>query len=647
MPSPDQPDLVRRRPMVTPWKSPTRRMAACTLGLLLGGLLLLVFPHSVATQELPGSSLEGTVTSPDGRPLDGALIAAIPTGPGSPPHPVATSMSSGGGRFHFDGLAPGPYALTATVPGLAAAYLLGLQVSPGSSVSGVAIRFEGPGVTVSGVVRDAQGHGAGGVPLLATRSSPNDGDIFEVITKPDGSYAITLPRGRYTFRAGAGGLSSELKNIEGADQKLDWTLDPRAEEERGAPPEVVTWIRDHAIPIKTPEAGHGFEDMQPMKKLVGDARIVALGESTHGTREFFQFKHRMLEFLATEMGFTVFGIEANWPESLAVNDYVLNGTGDPARALKGMYFWTWDTQEVLEMIRWMRRYNEDPRHPRKLKFYGFDMQFPSVAADRVLEYLRRVDPESVPAATRVLAPLRRKDAMYSYPRRGADYRESIASGLARLLRQFTENKRLYISRSSEAEWAMAEHQARIVWQAEQNRSAPLSKSPRDRFMADNVRWLLDQEGKDARMMVWAHNGHVAFSTGTYAYKPMGAFLKETYGRAYEVLGFAFNRGGFQARSGSQGLRVFTARPALESSLDGTLARAGIPLFVVDLRTIPPSGPVRNWWYGRHLTRSIGAIYSDAAGVDYFMAESSPSSYDGLIFIESTTAARPNTSLGHP
>jgi erythromycin esterase len=76
---------------------------------------------------------------------------------------------------------------------------------------------------------------------------------------------------------------------------------------------VVEWIRAHAVRLDTVEAGHGFTDMQPLKKVIGNARIVALGEATHGTREFFQLKHRMLEFLATEMGFTIFSIEANMP----------------------------------------------------------------------------------------------------------------------------------------------------------------------------------------------------------------------------------------------------------------------------------------------------------------------------------------------
>src|SRR5271166_2264971 len=80
-----------------------------------------------------------------------------------------------------------------------------------------------------------------------------------------------------------------------------------------------------AIPLQTAEAEHGFVDMQPLAQVVGDARIVALGEATHGTREFFQLKHRMVEFLASQKGFTIFSIEANMPEAYLLNDFVLTG----------------------------------------------------------------------------------------------------------------------------------------------------------------------------------------------------------------------------------------------------------------------------------------------------------------------------------
>ncbi len=164
---------------------------------------------------------------------------------------------------------------------------------------------------------------------------------------------------------------------------------------------VVDWIRANAIPLTTPEAGRGFADLQPLKAVVGNARIVALGEATHGSREFFQLKHRMLEFLASEMGFTIFSIEANMPEAYRLNDYVLHGTGDPAALLKGMYFWTWDTEEVLDMIRWMRAFNQSGKG--RLQFTGFDMQTPRVAADLVREFATRHDAAYVDTVTEAAA----------------------------------------------------------------------------------------------------------------------------------------------------------------------------------------------------------------------------------------------------
>ena len=163
---------------------------------------------------------------------------------------------------------------------------------------------------------------------------------------------------------------------------------PAAAQERSP---VTEWIAGHAIPLSTVEARHGFADLQPLKKVIGDARIVELGEATHGTREFFQLKHRMLEFLATEMGFTIFSIEANMPEAYKLNDYVLRGEGDPAKLLKGMYFWTWDTEEVLDMIRWMREFNQSGKG--HVEFTGFDMQNISVAGPAVRDFAAKYDPD--------------------------------------------------------------------------------------------------------------------------------------------------------------------------------------------------------------------------------------------------------------
>src|SRR5262245_47476249 len=153
--------------------------------------------------------------------------------------------------------------------------------------------------------------------------------------------------------------------------------------------ERAAWVRGHAVPFATTEAGHGFADLEPLRAIVGDARIVALGEGTHGTREYFQMKHRLLEFLASEMGFTLFSIEASTPEAHALDAYVLGGPGDPKALIGGMYFWTWNTQEVLAMVEWMRAFNAAGKGP--LHFTGFDMQTPDVAMEVVTGFLDGVD----------------------------------------------------------------------------------------------------------------------------------------------------------------------------------------------------------------------------------------------------------------
>ncbi|MBY0310758.1 MAG: erythromycin esterase family protein [Phycisphaerales bacterium] len=165
-------------------------------------------------------------------------------------------------------------------------------------------------------------------------------------------------------------------------------------EQPASPPKVVgaevsdpialggAWVRKKAIAFQHDAAGQGFDDLAGLDVIIGDARVVSLGEPTHGTKEAFQFKHRLLEYLVEIKGFSLFSIEANMPESFALNEYVIHGRGDPKKLIGGMYFWTWNTMEVLALVEWMRAWNvknpEAEGKPR-LRFTGFDMQTPDVA----------------------------------------------------------------------------------------------------------------------------------------------------------------------------------------------------------------------------------------------------------------------------
>ena len=379
---------------------------------------------------------------------------------------------------------------------------------------------------------------------------------------------------------------------------------------------VEQWIRANAIPLKTVQAGNGFADMEPLAKIVGNARIVALGEATHGTREFFQLKHRMLEFLATRMGFTIFSIEANMPEAYRLNEYVLDGKGDPAQLLKGMYFWTWDTREVLEMIQWMREFNRSGKG--RIEFTGFDMQTPTVAAQIVSDFARKNDTDFLPFIQQAVPAL--DDAAGK-----AQWRE--------ILGHFKSSKPAYLARGAslkDVDWAI--QNARVVLQCLQMKSGEIT---RDHAMAENVKWILDQS-PEAKMVLWAHNGHVA--TG---FNMMGSELRHLYGDEMVVFGFAFDQGSFQAIEEGSGLRNFTVTPAPAGSFDATLAASGIPVFALDLKRVPANTSAAAWLREPHRTRSIGALYSEAS--NNFIDLYPQADFDAILFVNHTTAAVPNTS----
>src|SRR2546423_12232987 len=169
---------------------------------------------------------------------------------------------------------------------------------------------------------------------------------------------------------------------------------------------VVGWIRETAIPLRTVDAGSGFADLAPLRAVLKDARIVGLGESTHGTSEFQRVKHRLLEFLVKEMGYTAFALEASYSDAQPMNAYVLHGKGKRADVLTKLGYVAWDMAEFAAMVEWMRAYNRTVPEARKVRFYGVDIYRNSLGRANVLAAVRRVLPAAAAAThslVRVLA----------------------------------------------------------------------------------------------------------------------------------------------------------------------------------------------------------------------------------------------------
>jgi erythromycin esterase len=412
---------------------------------------------------------------------------------------------------------------------------------------------------------------------------------------------------------------------------------------------VLGWLKANVLPLASAEPGSDFKDLEQLRPLIADARIVSLGEATHGTREFFKLKHRMIEYCVSQLGFTMIGFEAEYGATLAVNDYVFNGKGNASDVVAGMGFWTWDTEEVVALVEWVRAWNV--ANTRKVKFYGFDMQSSPASGMHLLAYLERVAPHLAAVCEQNIAPLASAYAADDLRLMPTIVRDQAASQLATVLDAFATQRAEWISRSSESEWHLARQSAIVLDQfarinAMDNESLSWAKSWRfrDRCMAANVRSLLDAEGDGAKAVLWAHNGHVQRSPSVFfkviELTNMGSHLHTLFGNEMVVFGFAFNQGSFQAVDETGKLRDHTVPPAPEGFIDAALAATGLPLLALDLANIPPDGPLAKWLAAKPSQRSIGAVFH-GDHTNYSEVANPRDKYDVLLFVERTTAAHGN------
>ncbi len=431
------------------------------------------------------------------------------------------------------------------------------------------------------------------------------------------------------------------------------------------PPEAVEWLQNHAVPFDTAEPGNGCEDLQPLLEMIGDARVVALGEATHGTHEFFAMKHRILECLVTEKEFSIFAMEAGWGEANRINAYI-NGGRNPIGSVSIL-----GGDEIWDLIDWMRQYNEKPSNTEKLSFRGFDMQWGDLIVDDLLAYLNVVDPGRVGAVEEDLGCFLTHVKSYSanpngplYSQAGEEIQSLCRQGLQNIHGMFQEHQVAYELASSSAEFIEARYLVTLLMQNEQLMAAATSDmalfyepfNVRDRFMADNVSWILNNAGPEARMVVWAHNGHVTPAgcrwiwtdeagnqTDAGPMVPMGMHLQKNYGGDLVVVGFGFATGSFNASGYSSekdtfvGWNVYSIESPLPNSHETYLLAANLPRFILDLRSMRIDPLLGGWFREPRSLTNFGMSYV----VDDPSANASlivlPDEFDILIFFEQTTA----------
>ena len=605
-----------------------------TMGILALAILAAV---SCASDSPPQIAITGLVLSPTETPVANALVAVTTATANSA---ILTTRSDKNGLFNATVPKTGDYSFTATAPGLTAAYHPPEAFSGAASDGQVTLRMGGAGITISGWARDDTSASLSDSLVRLIRLSSDVGDVFYTRTDADGRYEASLiPGDGYLVSIEVENAIARNERVPG-DRSVE--IDLEVSVPRPAPGSVVSWIKRHAVPLTTVHAGNGFDDMQPLRSIVGDARVVALGEATHGSREFFLAKHRMLEFLVEEMGFRVLAFEANWSESLAVNDYVLHGTGDPVAALAGLQFWTWNTEEVLAMVEWIRAYNAGRPLGQRVSFYGVDAQYAGGAAVGVSDYLERVSPGEAARVRGWSRPLALHGPMKLFQAITVEQRQALIEGAAALPQRLEEKRAAWSMETSVWDWTIAHQHATTLAQAV-DLYVGMSEgvfTGRDRSMADNVEWILNTHPAGTRIALWAHNGHISRRGDVQ----LGSHLSQRLGEAYLNVGFAFGRGAFQAkdRTGerpSPDLAVeHTVTKAPPGSYGAAFSRSGHPIMLLDLRRVPADGEIGAWFARPHLQRQIGAVFRGEQEMlsSLVLGED----FDAVLFVKTTTRARP-------
>lgn len=399
-------------------------------------------------------------------------------------------------------------------------------------------------------------------------------------------------------------------------------------------------------------------DYDLLLEQVGEARLVLLGEASHGTHEFYRERAAITRRLIAEKGFTAVAVEADWPDAWRVNRFV-RGLGDDefaSDALGGFRrfpTWMWRNTDVANFVDWLRDWNDGlaASLPR-VGFYGLDLYSLHASMAAVLAYLARVDPAAAAQA---------RERYACFDRYGDDaQRYGFLTGVraapdceAAVVAQLLDLQRHRAAQPGQGadEAFFAEQNARLVRNAERYyRSMYLgsvsSWNLRDQHMMETLDALLAHQrgqGLAPKVVLWAHNSHLGDARATEMGSRrgelnIGQLVRERHGDAAFLVGFTTHDGSVTAaHDWDEPARRFTVRPSRPDSYEGLFHGLGLPGFYLGLRAERAARLLAT----PRLERAIGVIYRPRAerSAHYFEA-TLPRQFDAVLHFDRTRAVEP-------
>ena len=357
-------------------------------------------------------------------------------------------------------------------------------------------------------------------------------------------------------------------------------------------PGFSRWALANARSLGSMDAPYADSAYDFLRPLIGNARLLALGENIHGGHEPLAFRNHAIRYAITHLGFTAVAIESGLTEGMLVDRYIQGEAGNLDSVVKtGISYGFGDMRENRELVAWLREHNEQAA--RKVHFYGIDQSGVgnadmggTVAIEATLQYVERVAPGAGATYRAALSPLLTRFTSPGYLRYSSGERQTLRRELTAMQRRLHTDSAAFVTTSSALEYARASRNAWAALRLEQAYVVSGTDGPRamptirlrDSVMAENTTWALGQAGPGGRVIVFAHNGHVMnvplyFPAMGEPMVMMGQRLRATYGAQLVVIATAS--------------ATFTGLgnvPDDMSTFEVALARVRRPSYVIDLRT---------------------------------------------------------------
>ena len=403
------------------------------------------------------------------------------------------------------------------------------------------------------------------------------------------------------------------------------------------------YIKKNSYDLKSVTSAD-FEDLQPLKGMLENVKVVGLGESTHGTKEFFQLKHRLVRFLVEEMGYRTFILEAGMIPCMNINEYISSGKGDRAKALASQSYWTWDTEEVGAMLDWMLEHNMNCSRGEEVKFYGVDVK----PVPEAVSILKRINEKAELFEKEKINKI--LDEIFILDDEGKGDGAECRKDAIWLMGILTFNELSICRRCGRAEYDLALACARTLCQYIDSMILAADMSVRDILMADNVMRLLNSLPPDEKVVIWAHNYHIS-TFESEGYPCMGSILRRRLGSKYFPFALTFGKGSFQSRliepDDSIGdLQEFSIEGPRKGFWEKDLVERGGSFYFNIKEAAAKDFETRDW------ANRVAQLFGAGGGYiplpeeseeeeQFFSSYNLYSGFDGLFFVDETTRAVPN------